>query len=93
MIQTGNGYGSVLPVPPKPTADLTSQQRSQRIDALVNQVNAVTIQVNTLTKILEAHAKRVDGAYVSLERASERFDQLERHRTFWQRLRWIVTGR
>lgn len=92
MIQTGNGRGSVAPVPPRPTAELTSQQRSQRIDALVNQINAVTVQLNTLTK-----------AYGLLETANQKaqaqVQALEDDRAFWQsrsflsRLSWVMTGR
>jgi hypothetical protein len=53
---------------------LTPAQREQLRQAMVNQINAITRQVNTLTKGVDH--------YIDF-----------RERTFWQRLRWLVTGR
>lgn len=59
-------------------ADMSSQQRSASMDNIVRQVEALTQQVTSLTM-------QQGATFNSLAEFCGR--------TFWQRLRWLVTGR
>lgn len=52
---------------------------------MVNQINATTRQVHTLTKQVASLTTQQGATFNSLTEFCGR--------TFWQRLRWLVTGR
>lgn len=78
---------AAMPVP-KATAAMTSQERSEQADQMRTQLVELTRAHNRLVELVEAHGKRADA----------HADVLVNHdtfvaRSFWQRLRWLVTGR
>ncbi len=96
-----NGNGSVLCGPPTPrkTSDLSSAERCAQMDAQIAHLNAVTRQVNALTR--EARDART-AAQSCEERWDASSEASKRHgdrhqafvtRSFWQRLRWLFLGR
>lgn len=88
-----------------PTADLSSVERSARVDLLMRaiagvarQVETLTQQMETLTDIsaqhtreLQAHTRRLNAQNASLLR-DEAVVRVFTGRSFWQRLRWIGRG-
>ena len=68
-----------------PTSDLSSAERSERVDLMIDQLAAVTRQVNVLTS--DAVALRTQQGATAATLAALRA------RPFLARLRWLVTGR
>lgn len=83
----------------KPTALMTSQERSGQADLMRAQLVELTRAHNRLVQLVEAHGKRADAHANGLSGHDSRIlDVLVKHdtfiaRSFWQRLRWLVTGR
>ena len=80
----------------KTTADMNSAERSEQMDAVVNQVVTLSVASNTTTlavRALQAALNReIDDRSEADKRATRAVFEFQQ-RGFWARLRWIVTGR
>lgn len=76
-------------------AILTPAEREKLRLAMIDQINATTRQVNILTQDVDSLKMQQDNIYNSLVDAkigtSEFYEFCSR--SFWQRLRWLVTGK
>lgn len=77
---------------------LTSRQREQQREAMIDHMNATTRQVNAVTASLQAlqtaHERTVEDVQTCFgNHAALRDAYLDHSRSLWARLRWLVTGR
>jgi phage portal protein BeeE len=91
-IAQGRGY---TPIPLK-AAEMSAQQRNATLDDLIETVNTnakALAELRGRCEAINAHAETLRRSIVE-----EREATFIRHwqfvgRTFWQRLRWLLTGR
>ncbi len=79
-----------------PTADLSSAERSERMDMAIAQVAALTRQVGVLTHridVVERHIKRHEPVALGRLDALERVTAQRWALPFMARLRWFLIGR
>lgn len=67
-----------------PPPVLSARQRDAQREAMIHQINATTRQVNVLTKAVDSLTTQQGATVDSLAEFCGR--------SFWQRLRWLVTG-
>jgi chromosome segregation ATPase len=92
-----NGHPRVIT-----TAELSARQRSEQMDATVEQVRALTTEVLSLRAQMKSLRDRLSDARDDSERIDAAFERrvsdIESHRSrqtasFMARLRWLFTGR
>ena len=88
-----NGQPYHSPDEPLSAREMSSQQRSALLDAMAAQVDKLTQQVAALTEQGNALVAAHNGVERSIHDVSTATAQMFYGRTFWQRVRWLVTGR
>lgn len=96
----GNGNGALAAIQPKPTALMSSEERSAQTDAMRTQLVELTRAHNRLVTLVDdqrTHVLKLADEQRGYVDAADRGLRAEQRafvaRTFRQRLRWLLTGR
>ncbi len=71
---------------------LSATQREQQREAMIAQINAITLQVNRLTGYIRLHESRLIDVRADLETVRGLLGAFTQRLTFWQRLHWLLRG-